>query len=197
MKTISKKDKRKLAQADYLRLNGKDWLNDKILNAVFECINEYTGKCPLVQETYLASKILHKKTLAKSHVKIWQKIFFEANRFTILPINLHNLHWLLAYIQPRGKSDITCSLLDSMESGNTDEVAERLRKSFDTFVKETDSASNIKIKFQPSIQQFSTFACGDSTISNALALAMGHKNIISEKSSLRKQLADLLSAEDE
>ena len=84
-----------------------------------------------------------------------------------------------------------------MESGNTDEVIERLRKSFNTFAKETNSPSVIKIKFQPSFQQFTTFACGDSVVSNVLALTMGHKNIMAENTSLRKQLADLLSAEDE
>ena len=196
MKTRSKKNKRKLIQADYLSLNGKGWLNDRILNEVFECINEYTERCPVIQETSVASKMLHQRTSAKGHTKIWKKIF-EAKRFTLLPINLENVHWLLACIRSRGKCDVSCSIMDSMESGNTDEVAERIRKSFNTFVKETDSASIIKIKFQPSVQQYSSFVCADSVISNALALTMGHKNIIAENSSLRKQLADLLSAEDE
>ena len=171
-------------------------MNDKILNGVFDCINEYTGRCPYIQDTYVASKMLHEKTSAKSHKRIWEGVF-EANRFTMLPINFENVHWLLACIQPKGKRDISCSIMDSMESGNTDEVAVKLRKSFNTFVKETGSASVIKIKFQPSIQQFSTFACGDSVIANVLALTRGHKNIIAENSSLRLQLANLLSAEDE
>ena len=111
---------------------------------------------------------------------------------------MDNVHWLLGRTRPKGENDIQVILIDSMECGNAIIIEEKLLDSFNAFKEETGSKSEIEISLQPSIQQFNSFSCADHVISNVMAICMGRdQNMICENTTLRKQIAILMSAEDD
>jgi len=212
-----------LSVADFKRLCGESWLNDEIKNSFATLVNHKAatvaatptgGSFPrplrvVMHNTYFFQRLASARCGGYDYdgVRAWSaklKLDMSSIDSILVPVNLHNTHWVLVHLDVRGRSILFFDPFGGPDGGGVVNTLRRwlkdelLHQLGDDAVQEWDVDSWTLLDTQDLPMQHDTGSCGVFVLTVAYRLSCCASLCFSQKdiAVLRKRLAILLCWDD-